>query len=202
MPSHRTALVFFAIISAFIIYYSWQVIAPFATPILLAAVIATFTYPKYISLSASMKGKKHLAAWLMCLLVTLIIIVPLFILTLSIIQQASVVLSKITPDNIIPILEALRIDNIEPWLKDLIPGLDFGRLDIEGAVVDLVKIIPGAIVGLSGTVLSQTVTLLLGFFLMIITLSFFYIEGAKIVAQLKYLSPLPDTYDLELFQRF
>lgn len=200
--AHRTALIFFAIISIVILYFSWKVIAPFATPILLAAVIATFSYPLYESLTKSLNGKRHIASWLMCLLVTLIIVMPLFILTLFIIQQASIVLEKVTPSNIIPFLEALHIDRVELWLKDLIPGLDFGKFDIEGSVVELAKIIPGAIVGLSGTVLSQTVNLLLGFFLMIITLSYFYTEGPSIIEQLLYLSPLPDTYDLELFQKF
>lgn len=198
----RAAMVFFGVVSVVVLYYSWQVISPYATPILLAVVLATFTHGTYERLVLRLRGRRHGAAWIMCLLVTLVVIVPIFLLTLLLVQEATSVLSRVTPDNIMPILNALRVDRLQPWLQSFAPGVRVESLNIEGSIVDIAKKIPGLVVGWSGALLSGTVDLLLGFFLMLITLAYLYVEGPRLVRQLFYLSPLPDAYDRELVAKF
>lgn len=202
VSAHRAALIFFGVLSVIVLYFSWQVIRPYATPILLAAVLATFTHSAYERLAAKMGGRRHWAAWIMCTAVTLILIVPLFLLTLVLVQEATQVLTRVTPENIAPILNTLHLDRLKPWLQSLAPGVELGTLNIEGSILEIAKTIPGILVNFSRALLTGTVDLLMGFFLMVITLAYFYVEGPKLMRQMFYLSPLPDAYDRELVSRF
>lgn len=200
--AHRPALYFFGLISVVVLYYSWQVIAPYATPILLAAVAATFTYPLYQRMAEKLGNRPHAAAWIMCLLVTLVLIVPLFLLTLTLVEEAIDVLGRVTPERVTPILNALRVEDLQAWLESFAPGVDLSGFDLDGSLVEIAKLIPGMIVQFSKAFLSGAADLLIGFSLMILTLAYFYVDGKRIVNLLQYLSPLPDHYDRELFDRF
>ncbi len=200
--SRRAAVIFFVLASMVVLYYTWQVISPYATPILLAAVIGSFTHTPYERLATKLGDRRGLAAWIMCLLVTLVIIVPLFLLTLILIQEAVTILQRFTPQNIAPILEALRVDQLQEWLQSFAPGVELRNLDLQGSILSIAKKVPEFLVSWSGAFLSGTVDMLLKFFLMIITLAYFYVDGTKLLRQTLYLSPLPSAYEHEFVEKF
>ncbi|HUF17282.1 MAG TPA: hypothetical protein VMS12_04465, partial [Thermoanaerobaculia bacterium] len=74
------AVATFFLLAILVLWATGKILAPYITPILLALIIVTFTFPLYRRLRRRLKGKHHLAAVLMLLGVTLTIILPAFIL--------------------------------------------------------------------------------------------------------------------------
>jgi len=65
-----------------------MVIAPFFSVILLAVVAAGLIRPSYRRLASALKGRRHVAAALICLLLLAVLLVPLFLIAQQVSQEA------------------------------------------------------------------------------------------------------------------
>ena len=70
------------------LYLNYLIFKPFLSPIFLGAIFSIVFYPVYIKLFKFTKGKKGIASLGVCLLVTIIIIIPLIFLTESIVMHS------------------------------------------------------------------------------------------------------------------
>jgi predicted PurR-regulated permease PerM len=179
-----------------------MVLAPFATPILLAIIVVTFTFPLYRRLKRRLKGRDTAAAILMLLIVTVVVILPAFLLTILLIQQATDLFRLIQQTDVPAIFDRLEIQKRLAPLARIIPGFDPNAIRIEPMIVGVVKKLPALVATHGGQFLGGLVNVVVGFLLMLLAAFYFYMDGERLVGELRVLSPLPDEYDREIFSRF
>jgi predicted PurR-regulated permease PerM len=194
--------VFFLVIAGIVLYAALKIIAPFLTPILLAAIIVTFTWPVYRRLREALKGKKKLAASLMLILVTVVLILPLSLLILLLIQQATGLFVAAQATDYSELLASLRLRERMETIERLAPWIDFETIEPGGLIVNTIEQIPRW-VALYGTALLAGLTnIAIGFIFMLLAAFYFYVEGDRIVEELRILSPLAEEHENEIIARF
>jgi predicted PurR-regulated permease PerM len=94
------------------LYLNYLILKPFMSPVLFGVIFYIVFYPVYIKLLKFTKGKKGIASLGVCLLVTIIIIIPLIFLAESIVNE------------IISLYERIDAAIQAHSFKDLLPFLD------------------------------------------------------------------------------
>ncbi len=180
-----------ALVAVFLIF------RPFLTEILVAAILVSVFYTYYERLLKLLKGRRHLASLLMCILLVVLIILPLARLIVYAGQestqaytQAVSFFNQYTIDDVFTIGPLASLDFIEQ--ENVVE--DF-FLDILGKTSDWMM--EGATI-----FLKETTNFLISLILIVISMYFFFIDGKKLLEKLMYLSPLPNKYDKEIFRKF
>lgn len=200
---HTTlSLVFFALLAIVVVWGTGRILAPFITPILLAAIVVTLTFPLYRRLRARMKGRDTLSAVLMLLGVTFVVILPAFLLTLLLIDQATELFKLIQKTDVPAVIERLELrERVNPILRR-IPGLDPSTIKVESMIVGVIRQIPAVVARQGGQFLAGLVNIVIGFLMMLLAAFYLYLDGERLLSELRILSPLPDEYDREIFSKF
>lgn len=202
MVQRPLVLIVFSGFALLIVWAVAKVLAPFVTPILLAAIVATFTYPLFRRVRSRVHGREPLAAGVMLLVVTLTIVMPAFVLVILLVDQASTLFELLQRTDFQAILARMQVDQRLAELQQRFKWLDVSRLAPQETVVPIIKQIPGFVASKGGAFLAGAATLVLQFVMMLLATYFFYVDGPKLVRKLKYLSPLPDEYEHTIVERF
>lgn len=195
-------IAFFLLIALLIVWAGIRIIAPFITPILLAAIVVTFTWPMYQRVLRRVGGRENLAASLMLLFVTFAIFLPMFILILLLIQQANTLFQSIRRADFSEMVAQLRLEERLERIQGYIPGVDFGEIDFGGFVVSAVEQVPAWVATYGGTFIASLTSVVIGFIFMLLAAFFFYTEGDTLVEEIKNISPLPDEYEDAILSTF
>lgn len=196
------AIFFFAAFAALVLWAAAQVLAGFATPILLALVIVTFTYPTFLRVCDRLKGRRNSAASVMLLVITLTIILPTVALGWMLIQQATGLFEMMKGRDVHTVLTDLRVAEHLSFVKRFVPNFDPSKLQIEARILEAVRQVPAWVAAHGTLVFSSFAGGVLDFFLMLLAAFYFYTDGDRLARQLVYLSPLPNRYDHAIFDSF
>src|SRR5882672_10714367 len=74
---------------AVILYYCFRIMEPFLMPIFLALILSTLLAPLYESISKRLSNRPSLSALLVCLGLTLAIVLPVLVLSVSLAREAN-----------------------------------------------------------------------------------------------------------------
>lgn len=202
MPN-KLAKPFILLLVALVIVGCYFVFRPFLTEILVAAILASVFYGPFSKLVVWLKGRRNLAALIMCLLLLVIIILP----TIKIVSYAADKSVTAYNDAVVffehntlsdvfktatfqsgPLhyLHLERYDN-DSFKNMLLTGLK-GSSD---------WLISGATIALKGTT-----DFIISLLLIILTVFFFFVDGPKMLDWIRRLTPLTDKYDFEIFNKF
>jgi predicted PurR-regulated permease PerM len=202
-PSRQTlAVVFFAAFAGLVLWSVGHVLAPFLTPILLALVIVTFSYPTFLRVAERLKGRRNTAAAVMLLIITLTIILPTVALAYLLIQQASGLFEAMKGKDVHTVLNDLDLSHRLGFVKRFMPSFDPGKLQVEERILVAFRQIPAWVAAHGSVVFSSMAGGILNFVLMLLAAFFFYTDGERLARQLVYLSPLPNKYDHAIFDNF
>lgn len=196
----RMAMVFFGLFAALIVFGVIRVLAAYVTPIILGGILVTLTYKLYRRLRAKLNGRENLAAMLMILGVTLLVILPALVLSMVLIDQASDVFQRFENTDMKTVLARVQVSERLSFLKRF--GVDPAKLDLERSVATAIKRIPALVATRGGQLLAGFANAIIGFFIMLFAMFFLYTEGDRLIREIKLLSPLPDKYDQEIFGKF
>ncbi|MDX1582403.1 MAG: AI-2E family transporter [Thermoanaerobaculia bacterium] len=196
------ATIFFLAIALVIAWAGIKIILPFLTPILLAAIIVTFTWPVHRRILKKTKGRRNLAATLMLVIVTVTIILPASLLTLLLIQQASGLFLAIQNTDYSDVLQSLRIQERIAYVERVAPWVDIETIQPGKLIVGAVERIPRWVATYGGSLLASLTSIAIGFIFMLLAAFFFYVEGETIVDELRVISPLPDEYETQIVNSF
>lgn len=194
--------IFFLAIAGVIAWAAIRILVPFLTPILLAAIIVTFSYPVYRRIRDRLKGRKNLAATLMLIIVTFVVVLPASLLTLLLIQQASALFVAIQKTDYSEVLGSLRLEERIAYVERVAPWVDVETIQPGKLIVGTVERIPRWVATYGGSLLASLTSVAIGFIFMLLAAFFFYVEGERIVEEIKIISPLPDEYEKEILDRF
>lgn len=197
-----TGIIFFGLVALVVLWASFRIIRPFFTPIILGAMMVTLTYHTYERVRARVGGRRPLAAILMLVGITFLIIVPAFILVLLLVQQADVLIANLQSGEARDILARLDLSARLQWLQRWFPNFDPKNLSPQKLILPVLQEIPGWVARNGAGLLGGLAGLVIGFFLVLLSSYFFYVEGESIMAELAILSPLPARYDQEFAAQF
>ncbi len=199
VPNLNTIFFFLVFFAAGVV--AFFVMEPFLTAVLVAAVLATIFFPQYQLFLRLLGGHRGWSAAGVLLLVAFLVILPVVVMTLLVVGEATSALASFSASN-----HSLGevAGGIESWLLGLpVVGEYFLTQDIQ--IEDML----GNVAGGSGAILSFLETIYGGaasfifwVFSLFFTLFYFLVDGERAVRFLKRVSPLPDNEDEELMKDF
>jgi predicted PurR-regulated permease PerM len=197
-----TGVVFFGLFAIAILWATVMIIRPFLSAIIIGAILVTVTFPVYKRVRARFRGSDTWAAIAMLLGITLLLIVPAVILGLLLIQQANALLPHLQSLETQQIMERLDLAHRLMWVKRFVPSFDPTTLNPQKLILPVVQKIPGWVAANGGAVIGGIAGVVVGFFIVLLSAFFFYVEGEAILDELAVLSPLPERYDREFASKF
>lgn len=184
--------VFFFGFMAVIGYLVWEMVTPFVSALALAAIIVTICYPLYTRILRKTPWKNEtLAALITTILVLLIVIIPLFLITSALVNEAVSVYKIVNAeqtgveDSLIALESAIQI---------YLPGFELNATEYLKQGASWLALNLGAI--FAGT--ASTIFL---FFIAIIGSFYLFRDGQSFTKSLVRISPLPDSQDEVIIKR-
>ena len=173
-------------------------LSSFAGAIFFAAVLAIVFHPLYRRVRARLGGREKIASLLMCLLITLIVVVPLLGVGAMVAGETNKLLTKVEISN-------QSLQKAGEYLRSLPVPLPlpteteiFSQKNLSVAT----QKIGSFFVSVAQKTYSGIIGAVVGIFVLFFTLFYFFIDGEKIARRLMYLSPLSDKHERLLFRRF
>ncbi|MBT4857078.1 AI-2E family transporter [Candidatus Uhrbacteria bacterium] len=194
-PSSQTTRWFFILISVLVLYLFWQVVQPFAVVLITAGIAAILLSPIDRSVQKLIKSRK-LSALAMILGFLLVIVVPLFIIGVQMVQEASDIIDLSIGDDgwvhTFDISQNALVTSLPEVVQEQILEVD---------VVELGKGIAGWALENVGRIFSSTATLIFHTFIFFIALYYFLVDRKKIHKLALDLSPFTDKLDDQILKR-
>jgi len=195
---------FILILVVLVLAGCYLIFRPFLTEIIVAAVMASVFYTPFLRFSAFLKGRKNLAAILMCLLLLVIIILPAVKLMIYA-GEKSVDAYGAT----VEFFNNHTVNDLfktELFQRGALRYLNFDGFihneSIKAAFLNTLKASSNWLLSGATFALKETTNFVISLFLIIIAMFFFFVDGKKMMIKLMYLSPLQNKYDQELFRKF
>ena len=195
-------IIFFSLITLVVLWTAARIIWPFLSAILVGAILVTLTFPTYQRVRARVRGRSGLAAVVMLIGITLVLVIPLFFLAVLLVQQANGLIQRMQGGEAQIIMARLDVSQHLDFLRRYIPGFDPASVSPQRLILPIVRELPGWVARHGAAVVGGLTGLFLGFGLVLLAMYFFYTSGESIVAELSALSPLPERYDREFAQQF
>lgn len=203
---------FLFFLMAIVLFGCYKIIGPYIHTIMLAIILSIIFKPIHAKIEKITKGRKSLAAFLSCIIVTLVVIIPLIFMILAIIQQGVNSFASINRwielGKYHNIIEHPVITNIWAWINGYLPDVKklYPDLDIKNLQIDKILMKSSAAFGKSmlsqGGHIAGNITSLTGkFFLMIFTFFFFIRDEKKIFNYILHLVPLGTSQETQIMTK-
>lgn len=186
----RPRLYFLAAMLILVGILALLVFIPFGTYVLMGAFIAYLAWPAYDRLRRRLEGHDRIAAFLVLLLVTAIVIVPLLYIGLVIFQEATRFATSFAMGEIQTAIETVvsqlyRLVGLEPpdsvALAEIVPAL------VDQARRALIAILPELV--------GRLIEVAIGVFIMAFTIYYALVDGEEVIAFVRSLTPLSADQD-------
>lgn len=193
----RSAWIAFGVLLVAAVTMAALVALPLWKPLLLAAVLATATYGPYRRLSARLRGRRYIAAWLMTALVIVAVLIPIAIIATMAIREAiqayEYVTSAMREGGLDELVSRLP-DRVEGPLRSLLAALPVAPSKLPeqaaGGAGGIARIIADLVAGL-GNILFSLVMMLIAYFALLT-------DGKRFLDWIEDVSPLRGRQTLEL----
>ncbi len=192
-PRFYRPFLWFLIIAAIVLVF--LLFRPFLAEIIIAAILASVVYNLYDKLRIKLWKKKYLAAFLICLALLLIVIIPLVTLISYGAKEAPQAYRTLSTT-------ISQIDLSGDGILSHFNIIEENEEAIKGFILDTTKKITDWSVSGATVFVKNTTSFLISLLIVIITTFFFLVNGKQIVKQLIFWSPLPNKYDLALVETF
>lgn len=199
------AVGFFAVLLV-LLYQIAIIFRPFLLPMLWAVILAHVTFPVHQRLAALLGNREAASATVLTIAIIGLVVVPLVMLTVLLIQEASVAYAtakawiesgglKRLPG------EISRLPLLGSYVQPLIGRFIVSRGDVEAFVLQNVKGLSGFLVEQITGFAANAFLLLVNFLVMIFTLFFFFKDGARLFHNLYEIIPLDEMHKQKIFDR-
>jgi len=189
-----------------ILYFCYRIMEPFLMPIFLALILSTLLTPLYDTLSRRLNGRQNLAALLVCVAVTLAILVPVLLLSTSLVHEATQVFEKLRDPGTVARLQAWLdpagnpiLSRLRSWMP---ASVSVESLDIGAKLAEQAQAIGTAAVGFVTKLATSVFGFLMNYFMMIVVLFFLLRDSAYFAERIRDISPLSDAEEHLFVERF
>jgi len=198
--SHIFAVIFF-LIFIFLLYQMAGLLAPFASALIWAAMLTLAGYPVFLRIVKLLKGRRGLAAGIMTVIVSLVIIGPAIALLIALTSQALSLYQWTT--------DAAQSGRLEQWsttttlfLNKILDHPALAGIDFKSIVVKSIGDLSMIMAAQLGSVLKNTLVLLFELAVMILAVFFFYRDGEIYHQFLMDLLPFTNEQKRSILKRF
>lgn len=181
-----------------VVYVAYLLFAPFLVEILAAAMLVSIFYRPYKWLAGKLGGRKKIASLLMCILISLLVIIPAVNLIIIAGQKS---ISAYNEFNQYLNQHGLDFVTESPVVKEL-DFLNVSNVGLKDFLGDIVQRASNWLVGGATDLAKGTTTFLVSLGIIIFTMFFFFVDGERLLRRLMHWTPLPDNYVIEIFEKF
>lgn len=192
----------FFILVAFVTVSFLGLIQEFMLAIFWAAVLTIIFYGYYQKLNTRLKGRSTLSASIMTVLILLFVIIPLALLTIALVNQASELIEGIESNQVNPNLIIDYLEGQFPAVFELLAQYDMEvgqlRTQVSEGAVSIAQTIASRALSYTGSIVNFFVQ----FTLMLYLLFFFFRDGKVLINTIVNTIPMGNIRERRLFQRF
>jgi len=188
MNRHILELGFFAIILAGVILLTIFIFEPFWSALALGAVFAIVLYPVYEFILKDVQKRRNLAAFLTVLAFVFVVFLPLIFFGSLIFKEVTELAQSDTTTFL-----GEKVFDFKNYVEGVLPV----EVDVQGFTENTL----GKVASNLGSFFTGFMQVILGLFIMLIALFFFFRDAETIKKQILYLSPLADKYDEQLIEK-
>ena len=172
---------------------------PFVYPVFWAAVVAVLFYPFYSWVHKHIKIP-GLSALISVISVIVVLFLPLILISVLIIYQSADLYSSVSQNPFFADIGDGFVHKLDNTF--LAPYIETVKTEWTAYATNAAKEISTFLVSSVSTITSNSFRFLFMTFIMLYTLYFFLKDGEKILTKMMHLSPLGDTYERLLYNRF
>jgi len=190
--------IFLLLLITAVVYFCYIIFKPFLIEIIAAIILTSIFYSPYKWFCQKFKGRKNLASLVMCMLLFLIIILPLANLVVFGAQKITVAYSGT--------VDLIEKNNFDDFIKNNISekaklfGINVENL--KDSLFDISNKFSSFLFKAAKTIVQSTTNFFISLILIIFIMFFFFIKGEDVARKIMHLTPLPNKYDVELFNKF
>lgn len=204
MPKNLTKpflllLVFLVLIGCYLVF------RPFLTELFVAVILVSIFYRPYEFLVARLKGRRNIAALLMCLFLVIVILVPAIRVVAYAGQKSVTAYSQAVEFFNNKDLGTVLAD--DSFNRGIFKYLNLSELSaknqyIQDFFLDILKRSSNWMISGATIVVKETTNFIVSLVMIILAMFFFFVDGKRMLNNLMRISPLPNRYDREIFAKF
>jgi predicted PurR-regulated permease PerM len=204
----RLAIIFFIACLAIISYFLYRIFNPFFTVLLWASVLTVVFSPLFKRILALVRGRRSLAAFITCILILNLIVLPVFAVGVLITEQSIALYQSLQENADALAAAAVKWQELEQrpgiqWLRHQAEKwFGVGSLDLQQYLREAASAVSRFLVGIGPSLLKNVGEWIFSFFLIFLTMFFLLRDGPQLIETIKSVSPLPDAIESVLFQKF
>lgn len=193
-------------IFAVILYFCFRIMQPFLIPILLALILSTLLAPIYETLARRMRERRSIAAFAVCLGLTVAILLPALFLSISLAREANDAYQQLRDPETLKKITAWLDPGSNPILRRIQPWLPgswrFENLEISAQLGSQAQRIGVATLGVATTFAAGIFNFLMDYFIMLVVLFFLLRDSAYFAESIRGISPLSKVQENLFVERF
>ena len=188
----KIELGFFLVIAVLALVFTYFIFKPYLTALFLALVIFIVFKPVHKKIVGALGGRPNLSSALTVVVISALILVPFAVFGSILFDEATDLYQRIANNEIRAGLLARASDSVENFIGRFAPRAEIELEDYIGNTL-------GFVVKNFNQVFSGLFQVAVNLFVMVLGLFFLFRDGDKLKTNLLALSPLPDAYDLDIF---
>ncbi|MBI4490262.1 MAG: AI-2E family transporter [Deltaproteobacteria bacterium] len=204
MNQNWLVTIFFFALLLVILYLSFLILSPFLKAFTWAAILAIIVYPAYAWLLKLLKDRATLAALIVTILITLLIVLPAFRIA-GFLSQEAVDLARTV--RALTNSDGIELWKGKPWVQDLLKLWDAISFELASFEIDLRKVVVQGAQLASGFLVSQVKEIAQDIFIFAVNLiialfSFFFLlrDGSYFCDRIRRLLPMDPEHQAHLFE--
>jgi predicted PurR-regulated permease PerM len=206
--SSRLTTVFFIVCFAGVIYFLYRILVPFFSVLVWATVLDVVFLPVFHRVLGRVRGRRTAAAFITCMLVLLLIVLPVTFIGVLVTQQSIALYQSIQGNpqflgDVMAKLQELESRPAAQWVVlhlQKVPGA--GGFDLQQHLREAASSVSRFLVDRGPSLLKNVGGMIFSFFLIFITMFFLLRDGAALMQVVRASSPLPEAYEAELIKKF
>ena len=201
-------VLFFLMLAVFVGCFT--LVKPYIHTILLAVILAFVVSPVHLRIENALGGRKNTAAAVSCLLLTLVVVLPLFFMLFSLINQAVTSFNAMSDfvasgraaallQHPLAVKASGMARHILPDIKKAVP--DLANVKFDKWIMETSAGLGRNLLNQSGRIAGNVGALVANFFLMLFTFFFVVRDEARMLDRLLHLVPLTDTQERQIMDK-
>jgi predicted PurR-regulated permease PerM len=197
---------FFFLVFSYLLYQFYLILHFFVGPLTWAALLALIFHPLQYRLSALLRQRDGLAAFLLTTAVIMVVIVPTIYLTIVLTTQSAELYQEVKrfveAGRVTALQEQLRASSLGQFWQRMAPELAERSIDLSSIALKATNIVSGFLVAQAPQAAANVVRFVTNFFFTTFALFFFFRDGRKMVRAFRDLIPMEAQHKEAILARF
>jgi predicted PurR-regulated permease PerM len=185
---------FFFAVFLFLLYQLYLFVAAFFAPLVWAAILALTFYPLTTRLVALFHGRRGLAAAVLVLAVTLVVVLPSFLLGSLLVREATDAYRRlqeaVQQGELLRLVEQVRGSRLGGFWVRVAPLFEQLSIDLSDLLLRATNWVSDQIVGQATSLARNLLVSVVEFVLMLVALFFFFRDGETMAGAVRDLLPM------------